>query len=78
MPSICLSMLPAVGAWVQVRFESLWIECEVIDVKNSWGKARLWIKPLAGEGCQWVELSRVRHTEQLHPAIDRTLHAAAL
>ena len=34
----CLNMLPAVGAWVQVRFESLWIECEVIDVKNSWGK----------------------------------------
>lgn len=78
MAATCMSMLPAVGAWVQVRFESLWIECEVVDVKNSWGKARLWVKPLAGEGCQWVELSRIRYTQQPHPAIDRTLHAAAL
>ena len=77
MHGTCLSMLPAVGAWIQVRFESLWIECEVVDVKTSWGKPRLWVTPLAGEGCQWVELSRVRHIERLQPATERTLHSAA-
>lgn len=62
----CLTMLPAIGAWVQVKFESCWIECEVIDVKSAWGKSRLQVKPIAGEGLQWVELNRVRYAE---PAI---------
>lgn len=56
----CSTLSPAIGSWVEVRFESLWVECEVVDAKSSWGRVRLWVKPLAGEGCQWVELSRIR------------------
>jgi hypothetical protein len=56
-------MLPAVGALVQLRAGSggeLWIDCTVVDVKNSWGKNRLLVRPLAGDGQVWVELSSVR------------------
>ena len=45
----CSTLSPAIGPWVEVRFESL-----------CWGKVRLWVKPLAADGCQWVELSRIR------------------
>ena len=52
-------MIPALGAHVLVRFESLTVECWVKDVKNSWGKPRLLIVPVVGSGEQWVELGRV-------------------
>jgi len=52
-------MLPALGAAVLVTFESVTVECEVIDVKNSYGKPRLLISPVSGSGEQWVELGRV-------------------
>ena len=54
-----LDMLPAIGATVLVRFENLSILCTVKNVKNSWGKPRLLIAPVAGEGEQWIELGRV-------------------
>jgi hypothetical protein len=57
--STCLAMQPAIGAWVRVHFESIEVECEVVDVKNSWGKARLYVKPIAGAGAQWVEMGRI-------------------
>jgi hypothetical protein len=53
-------MMPALGARVLVRFESLRIECTVKDVKNSWGQARLLVVPVAGTGEQWVEMGRIR------------------
>lgn len=56
----CLDMIPAIGARVIVRFEDIQIECVVSDVKNSWGKPRLLITPVSGNGSQWVEMSRVR------------------
>lgn len=56
----CMAMLPAIGTWVQVRFEEVWVECEVRDAKSAWGKTRVQIQPLAGEGRQWVEMNRVR------------------
>jgi hypothetical protein len=52
-------MIPALGAHVLVRFESLTVECWVKDVKNAWGKPRLLIVPVVGSGEQWVELGRV-------------------
>jgi hypothetical protein len=55
----CIAMLPAIGAKVRVRFESLHVECTVRDVKNSYGKPRLLIVPAMGSGEQWVELSRI-------------------
>ena len=54
-----LQMLPAIGARVFVNCELLRVECEVKDVKNSWGKPRLLIAPISGTGQQWVEMGRV-------------------
>jgi hypothetical protein len=55
----CKDMIPAIGAKVAVRFESLTVVCEVRDVKMSWGKPRLLVVPVSGVGEQWVELSRI-------------------
>jgi len=52
-------LTPAIGAQVTVRFEELAIECRVIDAKNSWGKVRVLVQPLAGTGQQWIELGRL-------------------
>ena len=52
-------LLPAVGALVAVRMEDLTIHCRVLDVKRSWDRIRLQVQPLAGDGLQWVDLSRV-------------------
>ena len=52
-------LTPAVGEQVLVRFEELALECTVVDAKNSWGKVRLLVRPVAGVGEQWVELGRL-------------------
>jgi hypothetical protein len=58
-----LDMIPALGARVLVRCdasrEAMQVECTVKNVKNSWGKPRLLVTPVAGSGEQWVELERV-------------------
>ena len=56
-------MLPAIGATVMVACESLNVACRVQDVKTSWGRARLLVRPLTGTGEQWVEMSRVSRGE---------------
>lgn len=53
-------MIIAVGQPVQLRCDALWIDCIVADVKNSWGNNRLLIRPVAGSGERWVEMSSVR------------------
>jgi hypothetical protein len=52
-------LTPAIGATVLVRFEQLTIEARVLDAKNTWNKVRLLIRPIAGGGEQWIELSRL-------------------
>lgn len=49
----------AIGQTVTVRFEDLTVKCLITDVKASWGKMRLQVKPVAGDGTQWVEMGRV-------------------
>ena len=71
MSATCLTMLPAIGAKVTVRFESLTIDCTVKDVKNAWGKPRLLIEPETGRGQQWIELSRVATNYPSASMIDR-------
>lgn len=61
--STAKQMQVAIGARINVRCESMQIECIVEDVKNSWGQARLLVRPVAGTGQQWVEMSRVRVPE---------------
>ena len=43
-----------------VRCEALEVACTVRDVKESYGRPRLLVRPEAGTGEQWVELGRVR------------------
>ena len=52
-------MIPAVGRIVLVAFDTLNVACEVKDVKTAWGKPRLLVSPLKGNGEQWIEMSRV-------------------
>ena len=53
-------MIPAIGQGVTVRFEDLHIHCTVRDVKSSYGRIRLLVSPVSGNGSQWVEPSRIR------------------
>jgi hypothetical protein len=53
-------MVIAVGQMVQFRANDLWIDATVLDVKNSWGRNRLLLAPVAGDGTAWFELSSVR------------------
>jgi len=60
MPNLTATeMIPAVGQRVYVRFESCRVLCTVQDVKCSYGRPRLFVTPVAGDGSQWIELSRV-------------------
>ena len=57
-------LTPAIGAEVNVRFESPVIRCTVLDAKSAWGKVRLEVAPMSGTGAQWVELERLVATTQ--------------
>lgn len=52
-------LAPAIGARVHVRFESILVACTVRDAKSAWGKVRLLIEPVSGDGFQWIELERL-------------------
>jgi len=52
-------LTPAIGAVVLVRYQEIVVECRVRDAKASYGKVRLLVHPIAGRGCQWIELSRL-------------------
>lgn len=58
-PHTARQLAPAIGSTVTVRFESLQIRCLVLDAKNAYGNVRLQVMPVAGEGEQWVDLSRL-------------------
>lgn len=53
-------MSPAIGQEIFVSMESLMIPCKVLDVKSSWGKIRLLVTPVRGEGEQWIEVERIK------------------
>ncbi len=52
-------MMVAIGANVLVRYEDLWVTCIVMDVKSAWGRERLLVRPVVGDGTQWVEMGRI-------------------
>jgi hypothetical protein len=54
-----VEMLPALGQYMYVRFESISVLSRVVNVKQSYGRVRIQIVPVNGEGEQWVELSRI-------------------
>lgn len=57
-PITALSMQPALGRRIYVRMEDLQVACTVVDVKQSYGRVRILVKPEAGFGQQWVEMPR--------------------
>jgi hypothetical protein len=54
-----VEMLPALGQYMYVRFESISVLSRVVNVKQSYCRVRIQIVPVNGEGEQWVELSRI-------------------
>ena len=58
-------MIPAVGQTVMVACESMRVACLVQDVKMSYGRPRLRVRPLSGEGDQWIEMTRLRRSPEL-------------
>lgn len=52
-------MMPAIGSMVAVRFDAFEVTMVVEDAKSQWGTVRLQVRPLAGEGLAWIDVSRV-------------------
>jgi hypothetical protein len=50
----------AIGQRVQVRFESILVECTVVDARQAYGKWRFVVEPVSGSGRQNVELDRIK------------------
>lgn len=44
-----------VGRTGVIKLDGLEIEVKIGDVKQSWGKTRYLVSPVAGEGEKWVE-----------------------
>ena len=57
-------MSPAIGQQIIIHVESWMIPMIVKDVKSAWGKIRLQVEPVSGQGLQWVEMDRVHHPGQ--------------
>ena len=47
--------LKLIGQTAQIKEKELLIDIEIIDFKQSWGKNRYLITPIAGSGEIWVE-----------------------
>src|ERR1051326_690315 len=52
-------MIPAVGSKVLVRFDGFGIPMMITDAKSAWGRVRLQVTPVDGEGSAWIECDRV-------------------
>ena len=52
-------LAPAIGSVVLCRFEEIMVQVTVIDAKNSYGKIRLLVRPVAGSSEQWIEMHRL-------------------
>lgn len=53
-------LLPSIGTEAKVSFESVVVDCQILDAKVSYGRTRVLVSPLLGSGSQWVEITRVR------------------
>lgn len=53
-------MQDAIGQRCLVSFDEIAVRCEVTDVKFTWGKVRLKVRPISGRGEQWIEPGRLR------------------
>lgn len=56
-------MTPAMGQEINVHVETWVIPMRVTDVKSAWGRIRLEVEPVTGQGRQWIELNRVQRPD---------------
>jgi len=59
MTATANDMMPTIGQQVAIRFEQLTVTCTVLDAKSSYGRIRLLVSPVNGNGSQWVESGRI-------------------
>jgi len=52
-------MMAVIGTNAVITMEKIKIEVEVMDARQNFGRTEYLVKPLAGAGEQWVEISRV-------------------
>jgi hypothetical protein len=52
-------MKALIGTRVHLPKRSLRFECIVLDVKNSYGRITIRLRPISGEGEDWVNASSV-------------------
>lgn len=48
-------LMEVIGKRAYINLESLKVEVEITDVKNSYGNTRYLVKPIAGKGEIWKE-----------------------
>lgn len=53
------NMHSAIGTTVQLRVDSLRVDCEVLDSKAVFGRIDLLVTPKSGSGQQWISSSRL-------------------
>jgi len=49
-----------IGKTGMLRCEYLSVKVEIVDAKRSYGRTLLLVRPVSGDGEQWVEESRVK------------------
>jgi hypothetical protein len=54
-------MSKAIGCRVLVTFGSVKVYCTVRDVRKVWNRVDLLVSPDAGEGSEWVSMSRLNY-----------------
>jgi hypothetical protein len=64
-------LAPLIGRRVSAKFESLWVECTILECKQAYGRVRLLISPLEGSGEQWVDETRILAEHLVRPSLPR-------
>ena len=57
-------MIPAVGHSALIAWHGITMAVMIHDVKHVYGKTRLHVSPIAGEGKIWIDLDRVYSTSK--------------
>jgi hypothetical protein len=62
-----IEMQAAINKYVWLKVDTLRVLCMVDDVKVSFGQPRFLIRPIAGNGSQWMEIGRLEKYEKAQP-----------
>jgi hypothetical protein len=72
-----IEMQAAINKYVWLKVDTLRVLCMVDDVKVSFGQPRFLIRPIAGNGSQWMEIGRLEKYEKAQPVIPDTRNRGA-